>query len=253
MVAASNSYMDSNSAGLQQCKDIELQKLIRRRIHLSMEIPTPCHRDMLLEQERRLLHLQNSRHHGTPEPVHVDGEPARETKCSNCNRHQNSKADNEEEMYSLSKCTSPCQPSHFNKHKHFLCLHAIGMQASLSSTFLFRSSSLANSFHKKRFLLFLLFLAILTHPSVAQTGIQSEQKSHSDSPFQTWVIAEIDSRADSQTLDGMEPHRKAFQFPNFVIPVNKLFWYQIPDEAFSNIEEIHYYQVKLMMEVHDSA
>ena len=82
------------------------------------------------------------------------------------------------------------------------------------------------------FISLLLLLSTLTHCSMAQA---SQQKSRSDSPFQSWVVADVDSHT--------QEHR-TFRFPDFVAPVNFLFQYQIPKIAF-DIENVNYYQVCL--------
>ena len=90
--------------------------------------------------------------------------------------------------------------------------------------------------------LFLFLLSSLIYPVASENGIeiQSHQKSHSSSPFNSWTIADVDS-----DIPQVSEHSKSepFQFPDFVIAVNKLFQYQIPHAAFSDMELVQHYQV----------
>lgn len=99
------------------------------------------------------------------------------------------------------------------------------------------------SFHKHRqlgttmiLILGLLFVAVL-HPAAAttQADAHSQQQPHS------WVIADLESRTSEASDEG-----RTFQFPDFVIPANFLFQYQVPEEAFSThqSEANHHYQVQ---------
>ena len=81
-----------------------------------------------------------------------------------------------------------------------------------------------------------LFLS-LVRPSISQNQFHSQQKSYSDSSFQSW-----------ETINSVQHIQEntrviEFQFPDFIIPAGKLFQFQIPDEAFTEMEDISYYQV----------
>ena len=90
--------------------------------------------------------------------------------------------------------------------------------------------------------LFLFLLSSLIYPVASENGIgiQSHQKSHSSSPFNSWTIADVDS-----DIPQVSEHSKSepFKFPDFVIAVNRLFQYQIPHAAFSDMELVQHYQV----------
>lgn len=86
--------------------------------------------------------------------------------------------------------------------------------------------------HKRLTTFILLLLAILTQPAMAQDGSQSQQKSRSSSPFQSWVVA------DSSPVTMQAAEHRTFQFPDFLVPVNHLFQYQLPWEEFG--PDLHY-------------
>lgn len=97
------------------------------------------------------------------------------------------------------------------------------------------------------FLQLLLFTSLLLQPVTAahdraqqQNRIQPpfQQSSYSRSPFQSWVIDDLHSSDDQNLTTSSE-----FQFPDLVLPTGRLFQYQIPPEAFQEMETIMYYQV----------
>ncbi len=173
------------------------------------------------------------------------------------------------------KETSPlgeAQLSKFSTHKlcsrecMFPYLHLTRLKTAgkivLSCFVRFISSLLANSPRSKRSEHFrgnlllalstLLLSASFVTPIAAQNGIETQHESRSSSPFQPWVVivAEIDSNPEPESgleLESVTGAQRTqpgpFQFPDLVIPVNRLFQYQIPSDAFRDLEAIVYYKV----------
>lgn len=82
----------------------------------------------------------------------------------------------------------------------------------------------------------LLFSALI--PST--TALQDyRQKSHSGSTFKPWIIDDIepDSKPTSEVLNHVKQRQR---LPDFVLPVNKLFQFELPGDAFGDVQ---HYQV----------
>lgn len=147
-------------------------------------------------------------------------------------------------------CDSTMHRRHFrgNLHSFFNTttlklmsrMHLKLLQAAQFSHFL-----LANSLRKRwtqakivtsLVISLLLFSALV--PST--TALQDyRQKSHSSSTFERWIIDDVES--DSKTTPDILEHRR--RLPDFVLPVNKLFHFELPGDAFGNVEVTHHYQV----------
>lgn len=254
-----------------------------------MEILTPMHRDLILQEERNHLHCS-----ATDGKGEEGGETERTSLVSTTSStgHHPSIQDNssaqtcrkegrkdltkqvhsnlrlsaiEFDRFKADKSANPHSPrsgysvlaqvSNFRlllREKHFLYLHVTRLKlrrlqiACFVHVLHFISSflmAISLWHHCKQlrthttFTVCLLLLTTFTHPSVAQNEMQS-QNPHSSSPFQPWIIADIDS---SQELDSVK-QSNLFRFPDFIIPANRLFQYQIPKEAFS-LQVLHHYQV----------
>ena len=73
---------------------------------------------------------------------------------------------------------------------------------------------------------------------------QSLDKSHSNS--QSWISSESNFDLQDQVETKSDVTAK-FVFPEFVALTGRLFWYQIPEEAFPNLERISHYKVSIVV------
>lgn len=85
----------------------------------------------------------------------------------------------------------------------------------------------------------LLFSALILPTVVAQDGMEYRQKSHSGSPFEAWLSGEI----EPVPISGIQ-QSEVFRFPDFVLPVSKLFQFELPRDAFRGIGVVELYKVR---------
>ena len=218
----------------------------------------------LAENERRNLHLplQDDRTNPSPTVLHYNHSYCKSietiipiaSKLKSKNRLEEelvSVGDSEPEKANLmekslsswsARQQNPCLNRHQNSKRQFSYNSLVTRLKRSPSTSLhllpiFHQSS--RGFFKILFLFALLFSSLL-HSSAAQNGGYAQQESLSKSTFQSWIIGEISSDEDpmSNTSDNI-----LFQLPDFVIPTGRLFQYQIPNEAFSRMDSISYFQV----------
>lgn len=117
---------------------------------------------------------------------------------------------------------------------------------------------LPNTLHFACFLLVNLFCKRWHHAKIAPALILSlvvfltfvdsaagAQNENKPSSHQTWTIDEIDSIPISAS-----EMSKRFQFPDFIIPANRLFQFDLPRNAFSELLNIHHYQVSQSTHLH---
>lgn len=106
---------------------------------------------------------------------------------------------------------------------------------------------LANTIHMRLAFTFvlLLFMSSLSNGYELHNA-QLRDKSQSNSPFQSGISSEL--KFDLQESTEITPDViSRFEFPEFVALTGRLFWYQIPDKAFPNLERISHYKVSLIL------
>lgn len=219
----------------------------------TMQISSPIHRDAILERERRLLYgdeLERSCivERKKLEPDHSHGDVEMHNQAST-QMHQN-KASPNYEIKSLWVAKTSC-------HKHLS--RKLARLKGIAGFLNIVSYNLKHLCRIKKYtqfrtslqvtFTFLLLTTFFSLSTSAQSADKIQQQSHSHSPFQSWVIAEISDPGSELEVsyDGTQRQRQRqhepFRFPDLIIPVNKLFQYQIPAEAFEVMETILHYKV----------
>ena len=93
-------------------------------------------------------------------------------------------------------------------------------------------------------LLCLMLFTALVPSTRAEAQQNFGQKSHSTFPSEPWIIDDVESDSEhvSEVSDHTEHRRKGL--PDFVLPVNKLFWFELSKDAFGSNEAIQHYKVR---------
>ena len=126
--------------------------------------------------------------------------------------------------------------------------HLLQHEAKLGHTARSRTATATTATTIRTVFYLLLFFLMLFHPAIAKaetqgSAITATQRSRMSSfTFKSWVIGEIDS-SSTPLSSTSSSSSETFSFPDFVIPTNRLFLYDLPSDAFSHLQSIQHYQV----------